>query len=247
MHLTCHTIFIIHVCSRISLCLSQSLPHTPPPSISPSLYVLALAMFSRSPSAYHAVRSLGILQLPCDRTLRGYMYRHASSPGINEEALLDRAPKYDNFKEERLAAGFARPIGEEILIWDEVKVSMRTECNNVTLANMGWSQGQYAYWMQCYVSVTNFIGAVTNHLCNALYGLLVCWVIISLYMNCGQTGLSGFTVWYVLCMHVLCSQSDVEFCERYLCSVIVWSWNEKIINLLIPLKTQGVTVGDPAT
>ena len=63
------------------------------------------------------------------------MYRrHASSPRKNEEALLDRAQKYDNFKEERVAAGFARPFGEGVLIWDEVKVSMRTECNNnVTL------------------------------------------------------------------------------------------------------------------
>lgn len=51
------------------------------------------------------------------------MYRHASSPGINEEALLDRAQKYDRFKEERVAAGFVRPIGEGVLIWDEVKVS----------------------------------------------------------------------------------------------------------------------------
>ena len=82
----------------------------------------ALAIFSRSPSAYHAVRSLGILQLPCDRTLRGYMYRHASSPGINEEALLDRAQKYEDFKKERVAAGFVRPVGEGVLIWDEVKV-----------------------------------------------------------------------------------------------------------------------------
>ena len=49
------------------------------------------------------------------------MYRHASSPGINEEALLDRAQKYEDFKE-RVAAGFVRPVGEGVLIWDKVKV-----------------------------------------------------------------------------------------------------------------------------
>ena len=54
------------------------------------------------------------------------MYRHASSPGINEEALLDRAQKYDDFKKERVAAGFVRPVGEGVLIWDEVKVSVST-------------------------------------------------------------------------------------------------------------------------
>ena len=49
---------------------------------------LAWAIFSRSPAAYHAVRSMGLLQLPCDKTLRGYMYKHACSPGISEESLL---------------------------------------------------------------------------------------------------------------------------------------------------------------
>ena len=60
--------------------------------------IIALAIFSRSPAAYHAVRSLGIFQLPCDKTVRGYMYKHASSPGIQEDGLLDRAKRYDAYK-----------------------------------------------------------------------------------------------------------------------------------------------------
>lgn len=71
---------------------------------------------------YRAVRSLGILNLPCDKTVRGYMYKHASSPGINEEGLLDRAQKYDKYKKERVSSGFPKPLGEGVLMWDEVKV-----------------------------------------------------------------------------------------------------------------------------
>lgn len=85
--------------------------------------IIALSIFSRSPSAYHALKSLGILQLPCDRTLRDYMYKHSSSPGISEEALLEMAEKYKMFKEERVEAGYPRPLSEGVLIWDEVKVS----------------------------------------------------------------------------------------------------------------------------
>ena len=81
-----------------------------------------MAIFSRSPAVYHAIKSLGILQLPCDRTLRGYMYKYSSSPGINEEALLYRAKKYDQFKKEHVEAGFVKPVGEGVLMWDEVKV-----------------------------------------------------------------------------------------------------------------------------
>ena len=40
------------------------------------------------------------------------MYKYASSPGINEEALLERTKKYDIFnEEERVEAGFPRPAG----------------------------------------------------------------------------------------------------------------------------------------
>ncbi len=50
------------------------------------------------------------------------MYKYSSSPGINEEALLYRAKKYDQFKKEHVEAGFVKPVGEGVLMWDEVKV-----------------------------------------------------------------------------------------------------------------------------
>ena len=83
-----------------------------------------LCIFSRSPTAYHALKSLGIIQLPCDRTLRGYMYKYSSSPGICEDALLERAKKYESYKKEQVEAGNLKPVGEGVFIWDEVKVSI---------------------------------------------------------------------------------------------------------------------------
>lgn len=64
------------------------------------IYV-AMAIFLRSPAAYHAVRSLGILQLPCDRTLKGYMKRHSTFPGINKETLYQAAHRFVVFKANR--------------------------------------------------------------------------------------------------------------------------------------------------
>lgn len=66
--------------------------------------------------------SLGILQLPCDKTLQKFMDRHATSPGIDEEALMQHAEKYDGFKAKRAASGLPTPVSEGVLIWDEVKV-----------------------------------------------------------------------------------------------------------------------------
>ncbi len=47
---------------------------------------------------------------------------HSNSPGINEEALLERAQKYSIFKQERVKNGYIQPVNEGVLIWDEVKV-----------------------------------------------------------------------------------------------------------------------------
>lgn len=70
-----------------------------------------MAIYSRSPSAYHGLKSLGVLQLPCDRTLRQYMTYQIS--GVDEDA----------FKKKRVQEGFVKPVGEGVLMWDEVKVS----------------------------------------------------------------------------------------------------------------------------
>ena len=82
----------------------------------------ALAILSRSPSAFEAVRNLGILQLPCDRTLRGYMHKHCSSPGIDEESIWQSALKYQEHIQEKISGGYKKPLQEGILIWDETKV-----------------------------------------------------------------------------------------------------------------------------
>ena len=65
---------------------------------------------------------MGILQLPCDKTLKGYMYKHACSPGVSEESLLANAHRFDGFKAQQIAGGAAPPLGEGVLIFDEVKV-----------------------------------------------------------------------------------------------------------------------------
>lgn len=83
-----------------------------------------MCIFSKSPAAYHALKSLGIVQLPCDKNLQGYMYKYSSSPGICEDALLERAKKYELYKKEQVEAGHLEPVGEGVLIWDEVKVSI---------------------------------------------------------------------------------------------------------------------------
>ena len=81
------------------------------------LIMVYVAMaISRSPAAYNAVRSLGILQLPCNRTLKKYMKQHSTFPGINEESFYQAAQRFAVFKANRLEVGFTPPVQEGILV-----------------------------------------------------------------------------------------------------------------------------------
>ena len=51
------------------------------------------------------------------------MHKHAGTPGICEEALLQHANRYERFKKEQLSEGKHLPLGEGVLTFDETKVT----------------------------------------------------------------------------------------------------------------------------
>ena len=59
------------------------------------------------------------------------MYKHTSSPVINEEHLLESAKQFETFKVQHIADGMPSPVGIGVLISDEVKVhDMHTHLTN---------------------------------------------------------------------------------------------------------------------
>ncbi len=50
------------------------------------------------------------------------MYKHASTPGISEEHLLESAKRFETVKAQRIADGMLPPMGIGVLIFDEVNV-----------------------------------------------------------------------------------------------------------------------------
>lgn len=84
--------------------------------------IIAMAIYSRSPAAYSAVRSLGIIHLPCSKTVKERINETGKHPGINEQDLLKDAERYKQFKEEKKKTGSVSPAAVGVLIWDETKV-----------------------------------------------------------------------------------------------------------------------------
>ena len=85
--------------------------------------VYSFSNFLKEPSVYSAFRSLGIIQLPCSKTVKGYMNQTCKSPGIIEDNFLLNSKRYEEYIEKRKRLGFVSPKHEGILIWDETKVS----------------------------------------------------------------------------------------------------------------------------
>lgn len=84
---------------------------------------LHLTALARSPAAFRAVRSLGILQLPCCKELQRIVSRNADGPGIHEQYLANQSETYQTFCESKVASGGKKPLGIGVLIFDETKVS----------------------------------------------------------------------------------------------------------------------------
>lgn len=100
---------------------------------------MALAVYTRSPAAYEALRDFKLLQLPSVRTLKYYIDANLESAGNSMERLQQSRKQYVAFTEEKrkesmenkatTTAGeereFHLPTGDGVLIIDEVKVGLK--------------------------------------------------------------------------------------------------------------------------
>ena len=96
----------------------------------PALFHTALAIYSRSPSAFEAVRHLGILQLPSTASLQAFMAQHQHAPGSNEDQMALQHELYKQHAEKIAQAGKMVPKQDGVLIFDEVKVQGKVIWNS---------------------------------------------------------------------------------------------------------------------
>lgn len=85
--------------------------------------LLALAVYSRSPAAYEALKSFGILQLPARSTLQAYTGAFLHDAGANSSCIADQVAQYLLFCHNLEKDGKKKsPKKDGVLIFDEVKV-----------------------------------------------------------------------------------------------------------------------------
>ena len=104
------------------------------------LHYLALAVYTRSPSAYEALKSFQIIQLPGVRTLKDYINSNREDPGKIQERLKLCREEYDRMVAMQQQLGNKQvPISKGVLIFDEVKVGLNVQWNSRTDEFIGHS------------------------------------------------------------------------------------------------------------
>jgi len=89
-----------------------------------------LAVYSRSPAAYEALKSFGILKLPSRSTVQAYTSCFLHEGGSTWESISEQACMYEKFKQQCSRSGKQMPMGDGVLIFDEVKVISRLLWNS---------------------------------------------------------------------------------------------------------------------
>ena len=95
-------------------------------------YRIALAVFTRSPAAYEALKSYGILQLPSLSAIKQFTSANYQPAGTtcNFEHLQEARKSYTAYIEERVEQGHPKPMRTGVVIFDEVKVVMKVHWNS---------------------------------------------------------------------------------------------------------------------
>lgn len=130
-----HTKIFAMVCSPVSYMQCQVCHGECLNSFNCALHLTALAIYTRSPAAFRAVRSIGILQLPCCKELQRIVSCNADGPGIHEQYIANQSEAYQTFCESKVASERKKPLGIGVLIFDETKVSGMLFSNKHTLMN----------------------------------------------------------------------------------------------------------------
>ena len=99
----------------------------------------ALAVYTRCPTAYEALKGMGILQLPSISTLKGFTSFNVEQAGFSEDRLSYARKQYDKMMDEKRASKKIVPFNKGILIFDEVKVGMKVHYHAKTGTFIGFS------------------------------------------------------------------------------------------------------------
>ena len=158
---------------------------------------IALAVYIRSPAAYEALKSFGILQLPCRSTLQAYTGAFLYEPGANSTCIEKQVAEFVLHCQKRVLDGKKESKKDGVLIFDEVKVISRLMWNSrsQTLIGLSMRPEEMASLGDIYQMADNSCAAQTSHILQFLWRDLTSdFDIVGPYFTSDSTINSKFTL-----------------------------------------------------
>ena len=94
------------------------------------IFFPALAVYTRSPAAYEALKGFNILKFPSVSSIKAFTGSNLERPGDIQKRLSESYKQYQAMVEQKKSEGMKPPLGEGVLIFDEVKVAMKVSWNS---------------------------------------------------------------------------------------------------------------------
>ena len=149
-----------------------------------------MAVYARSPSAYSALKDLGIIQLPCDKQVRKRMNANSIECGIDEEAIKQEVTKYEEFVKIQEEKKKPKPMKTGVLIFDETKVQSKIMFNMTGNKVMGFamSPDELSFLHDIFSSIEKDNEMKTSYVLQFIWrDLTSSYSIIGPYFNCAKS------------------------------------------------------------
>lgn len=117
----------------------------------------ALAVYTRSPTAYEALKGFNILNLPSVLSLKAFTGSNLEGLGDIQKHLSELYKDYQVLIKQKKAQGARPPLGEGVLIFDEVKVAMKVSWNsrNEELVGLAMTNAEMQTLQDVYDTLTS--------------------------------------------------------------------------------------------
>ena len=164
--------------------------------------MVALAIYTRSPAAYEALKGFDILQLPSRSLLQSYTGAFLHDPGTSKKCIDDQYAQYVLFKSECQRQGKHVPQSDGVLVFDEVKVACQLMWNsrNQTLSGLAMTADDMSSLIDVYQLLQKpQVAAQTNYILQFLWRDLTSnYDIIGPYFTSAESVNSKFVLTCVL-------------------------------------------------
>ena len=202
-------------------------------------------MYTRSPAACEALKGFNVLKLPSVSSLKAFTGSNLEAPGDIQKRLSESYTDYQAMIEQKKAQGLKTPLGEGVVIFDEVKVASNVSFQDVYQSLDPDAKTQTTSYVQTlWRDLTSEFDIIGPYYTSA-DGLKSCFLLPCIMDTIYQFNLFGFKTFMIIwdgaspnltMLKLLCGRSGAYIHDKYKVPVSFTNpfTGQKIFQLICP-------------